>query len=63
MTLNISILKIILSFKIRQISTVCIMTTTGAQKQRKIGKYPIKDKHKNKNILKGHKDSMKGEMQ
>lgn len=39
------------------------MTTTPAQRWRKIGKYLIKDKDKKKNILKSHKNSMKGEMQ
>lgn len=44
LTLKISILKIILSFKTRQISTTFVMTTKAAQRQ--IGKYLIKGKHK-----------------
>lgn len=56
MTLNTTILKISLSFRTREMSTLHIMTTTPAQRQ--IGKYLIKDKHKNKTILKGHKNNM-----
>lgn len=63
MTLSITLLKIILSFRTRQMSTVFVMTTTPAQRWRRIGKYQIKDKHRIKFILKGHKNSVMGETQ
>lgn len=63
MTLNSTILKMSLSFRTRQTPTIFVMTITPAQIWRKIGKYLINDKHKNKNILKGHKNSMKGKIQ
>lgn len=62
MTLNISILKIILSFKTWQTHYICNDYHRYSERKKNRKTPVMKDKHKNKNILKDHKDSMKGEM-